>query len=118
MDLSGSDFQPIPIFQGTFHGNGTAIRGITYDHKGSTLGLFRTLTESAVVEGLCVEGLLEPQGSASQLGLLAGENYLAPSAPAPPKGPSPARRTWAAWWESMERPAASKAPPARSRSPV
>ena len=28
-----------------------------------------------MVEGLCVEGLLEPQGSASQLGLLAGENY-------------------------------------------
>ena len=75
LDLSGSDFQPIPIFQGTFHGNGHTIRGITYDHKGSTLGLFRTLTESAVVEGLCVEGLLEPQGSASQLGLLAGENY-------------------------------------------
>ena len=45
LDLSGSDFQPIPIFQGTFHGNGHTIRGITYDHKGSTLGLFRTLTE-------------------------------------------------------------------------
>ena len=75
LDLSGSDFQPIPIFQGTFHGNGHTIRGITYDHKGSTLGLFRTLTESAVVENLSVEGLLEPQGSASQLGLLAGENY-------------------------------------------
>lgn len=75
LDLSGSDFQPIPIFQGTFHGNGHTIRSITYDHKGSTLGLFRTLTESAVVENLSVEGLLEPQGSASQLGLLAGENY-------------------------------------------
>ena len=116
LDLSGSDFQPIPIFQGTFHGNGHTIRGITYDHKGSTLGLFRTLTESAVVEGLCVEGLLEPQGSASWACLPA--KITAPSAPAPPKGPSPARRTWAAWWESMERPAASKAPPARSRSPV
>ena len=31
LDLSGSDFQPIPIFQGTFHGNGHTIRGITYD---------------------------------------------------------------------------------------
>ncbi|MGO5022505.1 hypothetical protein ACTQ4E_05340 [Lawsonibacter sp. LCP25S3_G6] len=74
LDLSG-DFTPVPIFQGTFHGNGHTISGLSFAEKGSKTGLFRTLTQSAVVENLTVEGTLEPQGSASQAGLLAGENY-------------------------------------------
>lgn len=75
LDLSGSDFTPVPIFQGTFHGNGHTISGISFEKKGSKAGLFRTLTASAVVEDLTVEGDLAPQGSASQAGLLVGENY-------------------------------------------
>lgn len=75
LDLSGSDFTPVPIFQGTFHGNGHTISGLSFDKKGSKVGLFRTLTASAVVEDLTVEGTLAPQGSAGQAGLLAGENY-------------------------------------------
>ena len=75
LDLSGSDFTPVPIFQGTFHGNGHTISGLSFEKKGSKVGLFRTLTASAVVEDLTVEGELAPQGSASQAGLLAGENY-------------------------------------------
>lgn len=75
LDLSGSGFTPVPIFQGTFHGNGHTISGLSFDKKGSKAGLFRTLTASAVVEDLTVEGTISPQGSASQAGLLAGENY-------------------------------------------
>lgn len=75
LDLSGSDFTPVPIFQGTFHGNGHTISGFSFEKKGSKTGLFRTLTASAVVEDLTVEGDLTPQGSASQAGLLVGENY-------------------------------------------
>lgn len=75
LDLSGSDFTPVPIFQGTFHGNGHTISGFSFEKKGSKTGLFRTLTASAVVEDLTVEGDLAPQGSASQAGLLVGENY-------------------------------------------
>lgn len=75
LDLSGIEFTPVPIFQGTFHGNGHTISGLSFDKKGSKAGLFRTLTASAVVEDLTVEGSLSPQGSASQAGLLAGENY-------------------------------------------
>lgn len=75
LDLSSTDFDPVPIFQGTFHGNGHTISGLSFDKKGSKAGLFRTLTASAVVEDLTVEGTLAPQGSASQAGLLAGENY-------------------------------------------
>lgn len=75
LDLSGSDFTPVPIFQGTFHGNGHTISGFSFEKKGSKTGLFRTLTASAVVEDLTVKGDLAPQGSASQAGLLVGENY-------------------------------------------
>lgn len=75
LDLSGSGFAPVPIFQGTFHGNGHTISGVSFEKKGSKVGLFRTLTQSAVVEDLTVEGTLEPQGSAGQAGLLAGENF-------------------------------------------
>lgn len=75
LDLSGSDFTPVPIFQGTFHGNGHTISGFSFEKKGSKTGLFRTLTASAVVDDLTVEGDLTPQGSASQAGLLVGENY-------------------------------------------
>lgn len=75
LDLSGSDCTPVPIFQGTFHGNGHTISGFSYTEKGSKAGLFRTLTQSAVVEDLTVTGTLEPQGTATSVGLLAGENY-------------------------------------------
>ena len=75
LDLTGADCSPVPIFQGTFHGNGHTISGLSFNGKGSKVGLFRTLTQSAVVTDLTVEGTLLPQGSASQAGLLAGENY-------------------------------------------
>ena len=74
LDLSGLDFSGIPIFQGTFHGNGHNIRGLDLRENGSKVGLFRTLTESAVVENLTVDGHVEPGGTACQAGLLAGEN--------------------------------------------
>ena len=48
LDLTGSDCSPVPIFQGTFHGNGHTISGLSFNGKGSKVGLFRTLTQSAV----------------------------------------------------------------------
>lgn len=75
LDFTGKAFSPIPIFQGTFHGNHHTIQGISFGKKRSCVGLFRTLSETAVVENLIVKGTMEPQGSANQVGLLAGENY-------------------------------------------
>ena len=75
LDLSDQAITPVPIFQGTFHGNGHTISGLSLETKGSKVGLFRTLSDCAVVEDLTVEGTLCPQGSANQVGLLAGENY-------------------------------------------
>lgn len=75
LDLSDQAITPVPIFQGTFHGNSHTISGLSLETKGSKVGLFRTLSASAVVEDLTVEGTLCPQGSANQVGLLAGENF-------------------------------------------
>lgn len=74
LNFSGREFTPIPVFQGTFHGNGHIIRGISFTQKGSQIGLFRMLTESASVENLIVDGTIDVDGSAAQVGLLAGEN--------------------------------------------
>lgn len=74
LDLGTAEFAGIPIFCGTFRGNGHRIRGLVMNGEGSYQGLFRYLTESAVVEDLCLEGLLLPQGTGSKTGALAGSN--------------------------------------------
>lgn len=74
LDLSGLDFAGIPIFCGTFHGNGRTVTGLSVTCDGSNLGLFRYLTETAVVTDLHVKGRVEPQGSRGTVGGLAGKN--------------------------------------------
>ena len=74
IDLAGADFEGIPIFCGTFLGNGHTIRGLMLHGEGSVQGLFRYLTDTARVEDLHIEGLLIPEGSGSQIGALAGSN--------------------------------------------
>ena len=75
LNLTGREWKPVPIFQGTFHGGGHKITGLHFEKEGSQIGLFRTLTQSAVVENLIVEGEIIAQGTAQSVGLLAGENY-------------------------------------------
>ena len=74
LDFTGHTVEPVPIFQGTFHGNGHTITGWTYTGKGSTVGLFRTVTATAVVEGLNLNATVTPGGTAATAGLLCGEN--------------------------------------------
>ena len=73
IDLRGTDFAGVPIFCGTFYGR---FHTITVDltAQGSNLGLFRYLTETALVQGLTVEGTVAPQGSRSNVGGLVGHN--------------------------------------------
>lgn len=75
LDLSGSDFDPIPIFSGSFHGNGFRISGLSLEPGGSVQGLFRTLTATAVVTDLHLEGTVAPGGTGSDVGALAGINH-------------------------------------------
>ncbi len=74
IDLTGTGFSGIPIFSGTFDGNGHQITGLQLDAAGSHVGLFRYLTGSAVVRNLQVSGTVTPSGSACLVGGLAGSN--------------------------------------------
>ena len=74
IDLSGTEFTSIPVFSGTFEGSGHTISGINMTAEGSTLGLFRYLTATAVVQNLSVSGEFHPGGSRSQIGAIAGQN--------------------------------------------
>lgn len=74
IDLTGTAFSPIPVFSGTFMGGGHKITGLNLQEQGSDQGFFRYLTETAVVEALQLEAVVQPGGSRSQVGTLAGKN--------------------------------------------
>lgn len=74
LDLTGQDFSLIPVFCGTFEGNGYTISGLSVRQAGSNLGLFRYLSEEAVVQNLHVQGELKPDGSKKKIGGIAGTN--------------------------------------------
>lgn len=74
LDLHGIDFTPIPIFSGTFQGNGHTISGLTLTGSGNVRGLFRYIQNGATVQDLTVTGTIHPNGHQDDLGLLAGSN--------------------------------------------
>ena len=74
LDLSETEFAGIPTFGGTLEGNGHTISGLMLEGDGSVQGLFRYLQEAAVVRNLTVEGTLDPSGSRSMIGGIAGSN--------------------------------------------
>lgn len=74
LHFAGTEFMPIPSFSGTFYGNGHVIDGISIREDGSTLGLFRYLTQSAQVCDLTVRGEITPDGTRSIVGGIAGSN--------------------------------------------
>ena len=74
IDLTGVQFEGVPIFSGTFRGNGHTIWGLLLENDGSDLGLFRYLTATALVEELHVSGEVAPGGSRTNIGGLVGKN--------------------------------------------
>ena len=74
IDLEGFDFNPIPIFSGSFDGSGHTISGVSVESDGSVQGLFRYLTATAVVQNLIISGDIHPGGSRSNIGAIAGHN--------------------------------------------
>lgn len=74
IDLSGIEFDGIPVFCGTLDGNWHTIAGLQIDSAGSGKGLFRCLQETAVVKNLAVKGNVVPTGSQSDVGGIAGTN--------------------------------------------
>ena len=74
LDLNGTGFEGIPIFSGIFEGNGHTVKGLNLSSDGSHQGLFRYLTQSAQVLNLRVIGTVQPGGSGSEVGGIAGKN--------------------------------------------
>lgn len=74
IDLSGSEFKGIPMFQGEFDGQGYTISGLDIDTSGSTQGFFRYIGEEGLVKNLNLEGNILTNGTKKNLGGIAGEN--------------------------------------------
>lgn len=74
LDLSGSDVGPIPVFNGTFLGNGHAVSGLHLT-GGSNQGLFRYVQADGVIRDLHVEGSVLPAAESDHIGGVIGTNY-------------------------------------------
>lgn len=74
IDLQGKTFAGIPIFCGTFLGNGHKVSGVELKAVGSNQGFFRYVTVSARIQDLNVYGQVQPTGSRSNVGGLVGSN--------------------------------------------
>lgn len=74
ISLADTDFAGIPIFSGTFRGNGHTISGIHITEESSYVGLFRYLTDTAEVQDLSIQATIQPEGSKNYIGGLAGSN--------------------------------------------
>lgn len=74
IDLSGSGFNPIASFGGTFRGNGHTISGLYLNAAGGDVGLFRFIEPDGIVENLTVRGTVRPDGSRKNVGGIAGTN--------------------------------------------
>ena len=74
LDLSGTEFAPIPTFGGTFEGQGHTISGLSITGSGNVRGLFRYIQPGGSVRDLNVSGSIAPSDRKNTLGGLAGEN--------------------------------------------
>lgn len=72
IDLTDVSFLPVPVFGGTFNGNGYCISGLSLDADTSSQGLFRYITRDGVVENLTVTGYLSSGENQEYLGGITG----------------------------------------------
>ena len=75
IDLSGYDFEGVPIFTGIFNGNNHTITGVTIKTNKIEVGLFGTITETGSIRDLNVEGEIVPNGIVEAVGGVASINY-------------------------------------------
>lgn len=72
--LSGGGFTTIPIFCGSFNGNGHTISGYNYDGDGYVTGFFRYIGNGAVIKNLNISGTIHAEGKQQVTGGLCGIN--------------------------------------------
>ncbi len=74
IDLTGTDFRPIPTFGGTFDGQGHTISGLLVTGNGNVQGLFRYVQVGGVVQDLSVRGTVSPTDFRDTAGGIVGSN--------------------------------------------
>lgn len=74
ISLSGSGFEPIPIFNGSFDGRGYSIFDLDLSAAQSPCGLFLETGREASIQNLTVTGAVLPHGDDSMVGGLVGLN--------------------------------------------
>lgn len=74
IDLTGMDFQGIPIFSGSFDAAEHTVSGVSITASGSNMGFFRYVAEGATIRGLQVSGTVAPGGTAGNTGGMVGIN--------------------------------------------
>ena len=72
--MTGVAFEGIPTFGGTFLGQGHKLYGIEFKQNENVLGFFRYLQKDAVVNGLILQMNVQPDGSNTMIGGIAGVN--------------------------------------------
>ena len=74
ISLSGSGFEPIPIFNGSFDGGGHSIFDLELSAAQSPCGLFLETGRDASIRNLTVTGAVLPHGDDSMVGGIVGLN--------------------------------------------
>ena len=72
---AGGTAVSVPIFLGSFDGQGHKITGLRLEESNSVYGLFSRIEAGGTVKDLTVEGEVSPSGTQNKVGGLAGENY-------------------------------------------
>lgn len=75
IDNSKVQFLPVPIFCGTFNGNGHTISGFRISENIVESGFFGTIHKNAVIKELNITADISPSKDAKIIGGIAGINY-------------------------------------------
>lgn len=75
IDLSNTSFETIPVFAGTFDGNGHTITGFRPTDQGYIVGLFRYIQPEGIVQDLTVQGNITATNEQECIGSICGINH-------------------------------------------
>lgn len=75
INLTGTDFAPIPLMAGTFDGQGHSVMGFRFNADGSSQGFFRCVLPGGSVRRLKVCGTIKATGEGKNIGGVAGVNF-------------------------------------------
>lgn len=75
IDLTGTEIQVVPVFNGYFDGVGHTISGFDYTGDGYVVGLFRYVEGQGVIQNLTLKGNIASGNQKECIGSICGVNY-------------------------------------------